>query len=103
MSRQLHRRPGSRVLAAVTAVTALALGAAACSSSSANSAGGGKVTVSIDCAPTQAQNAVLHKEWLEDVATFEKRNPTKPSRSRRRCTRTTCTRVPTGRLSTGWT
>jgi ABC-type glycerol-3-phosphate transport system substrate-binding protein len=75
MSRQLHRRPGSRVLAAVTAVTALALGAAACSSSSANSAGGGKVTVSIDCAPTQAQNAVLHKEWLEDVATFEKQNP----------------------------
>jgi hypothetical protein len=65
MSRQLHRRPGSRVLTAVTAVAALALGAAACSSSSANSAGGGKVTVSIDCAPTQAQNAVLHKEWLE--------------------------------------
>jgi ABC-type glycerol-3-phosphate transport system substrate-binding protein len=75
MSRQLHRRPGSRVLAAVTAVAALALGAAACSSSSANSAGGGKVTVSIDCAPTQAQNAVLHKEWLEDVASFEKQNP----------------------------
>jgi ABC-type glycerol-3-phosphate transport system substrate-binding protein len=75
MSRQLHRRPGSRVLAAVTAVVALALGAAACSSSSANSAAGGKVTVSIDCAPTQAQNQVLHKEWLEDVASFEKQNP----------------------------
>ena len=76
MSRQLHRRSGSRVLAAVTALAALTLGAAACSSSSASSSSGGKVTISINCAPTQAQDPVQHKEWLADVATFEKANPT---------------------------
>jgi ABC-type glycerol-3-phosphate transport system substrate-binding protein len=74
MSRQLHRWSGGRKLAAVTAVAALGLGAAACSSSSAPSSSGGKVTVSIDCAPTAANNPVAHKEWVEDVATFEKAN-----------------------------
>ena len=34
------------------------------------------MTVSINCAPTQAQNPIQHKEWVQDVATFEKANPT---------------------------
>ena len=72
MSRQLQRS-GRRTIAAVTAVAALGLGAAACSSTSASS--GGKVTVSINCAPPAAQLPVQHKEWLEDIATFEKANP----------------------------
>jgi ABC-type glycerol-3-phosphate transport system substrate-binding protein len=75
MSRQLYWSAGRRKLAAATAVAALALGAAACSSSNASSGSGGHVTVSIDCAPTQANNPVQHKEWLEDVATFQKANP----------------------------
>jgi ABC-type glycerol-3-phosphate transport system substrate-binding protein len=74
MSRQLHWRSGSRVLAAVSAVAVLGLGAAACSSSNASSSGG-NVTVSINCAPTQAQNPIQHKQWVQDVATFEKANP----------------------------
>jgi len=78
MSRQLYRLAGFRKLAVVTAVACLGLGAAACSSSSSSaptSGSGGKVTVSIDCAPPAAENPVQHKEWLEDVATFEKANP----------------------------
>jgi ABC-type glycerol-3-phosphate transport system substrate-binding protein len=55
-------------------VAALGLGAAACSSTPASS--GGNVTISINCAPTQAQNPVQHKEWVADVAAFEKANPT---------------------------
>ncbi len=79
MSRQLHRRPGGRSLAAVAAVAALGLGAAACSSSSSGSpasGSGGKVTISINCAPPAAQFPVQHRQWLEDVATFQKANPT---------------------------
>jgi ABC-type glycerol-3-phosphate transport system substrate-binding protein len=34
------------------------------------------VTVSIDCAPPAAQAPVQHKEWVEDIALFEKANPT---------------------------
>src|SRR5580693_7737650 len=77
MSRQLYRQVGFRKVAAVTAAACLGLGAAACSSSSsAPSAGGSsKVTVSIDCAPPAAQTPVQHKEWVEDVAIFEKQNP----------------------------
>ena len=75
MSRQLHRLAGCRVVAAVAAVAGLGLAASACSSSPASNSGG-DVTVSINCAPTQAQNPVQHKEWVEDVATFEKANPT---------------------------
>jgi ABC-type glycerol-3-phosphate transport system substrate-binding protein len=78
MSRQLHRRAGCRQIAGVTAVAALALAAAACSSgSSSNSAGSssnGPVTISVDCAPPTS-SPVQHKEWTEDVATFEKKNP----------------------------
>jgi ABC-type glycerol-3-phosphate transport system substrate-binding protein len=75
MSRQLQRRSGGRTIAAVTVVAVLGLGAAACSSSSAPPTAGGKVTVSINCAPTEAQDPVQHKEWVADVATFEKANP----------------------------
>jgi ABC-type glycerol-3-phosphate transport system substrate-binding protein len=74
MSSQLHRWRGGRNVAAAAAVAALGLGAAACSTNASNSSGG-NVTVSIDCAPTQAQNPVQHKEWVEDVGTFEKANP----------------------------
>jgi ABC-type glycerol-3-phosphate transport system substrate-binding protein len=74
MSRQLHRWRGSRKAFAVSAVAALGLGAAACSSTPASS--DGNVSISINCAPTQAQNPVQHKEWVADVATFEKANPT---------------------------
>ena len=45
------------------------------SSSSANSSSGGHVTISVDCAPPTS-SPVQHKEWTEDVATFEKQNPT---------------------------
>jgi ABC-type glycerol-3-phosphate transport system substrate-binding protein len=76
MSRQHYRQASFRKVAAVTAAACLGLGAAACSSSSAPSAGGSaKVSVSIDCAPPAAQDPVLHKEWVEDVAIFEKQNP----------------------------
>ena len=33
------------------------------------------MTISIDCAPPAAQQPVQNKEWLEDVAIFEKANP----------------------------
>src|SRR6202041_1324770 len=69
-----------RPVVAVAAVAGIVLGAAACGSSS--SSGGsstagstGKVTISIDCAPPKAQQPVQNKEWLEDVAIFEKANP----------------------------
>jgi ABC-type glycerol-3-phosphate transport system substrate-binding protein len=75
MSRQLHWRSGGRKFGAIAAVAALGLGAAACSSGSASSSSGGKVSISVDCAPPAAQFPVQHKQWLEDVATFEKANP----------------------------
>jgi len=78
MSSMYHRLRHRPVVAAV-AVAGLVLAAAACSSSSSagNTAAGsgGKVTISINCAPTQAQDPVQHKEWVEDVAIFEKANP----------------------------
>jgi ABC-type glycerol-3-phosphate transport system substrate-binding protein len=69
-----------RLVAAAAAAAGLVLTAAACSSSNsasgaAASSGGGKVTISINCAPPAAQQPVQHKEWLEDVAIFEKANP----------------------------
>jgi len=76
MSRQRYRVAAYRKVAALAAVAGLGLAAAACSSTPApDSASGGKVTISIDCAPTQANNPVQHKEWVEDVAIFEKANP----------------------------
>src|ERR1700683_2015926 len=75
MSRQRVRFALCRVVAAVAAVAGLGLAASACSSSPASNSGG-NVTVSINCAPTQAQDPVQHKEWVADVATFEKANPT---------------------------
>ncbi len=75
MSRQRYRFAGYRKVAALAAVAGLGLAAAACSSSPAPSTSGGKVSISINCAPTQAQNPIQHKEWVQDVATFEKANP----------------------------
>jgi ABC-type glycerol-3-phosphate transport system substrate-binding protein len=77
----IYHRLRHRPVVAVAAVAGIVLAAAACSSSSSagnngSSAGSGqKVTISIDCAPPAAQQPVQHKEWLEDVATFEKANP----------------------------
>jgi ABC-type glycerol-3-phosphate transport system substrate-binding protein len=63
------------VFARVTAVAALGLAAAACSgSASPGASGGGKVTISINCAPP-ASSPVQHREWDEDVAIFERQNP----------------------------
>ncbi|HEY6494759.1 MAG TPA: extracellular solute-binding protein [Trebonia sp.] len=75
----MYQRLRHRPVVAVVAVAGLVLTAAACSSSGSSNTGagsGGKVTISINCAPTQAQDPVQHKEWLEDVAIFEKANPT---------------------------
>jgi ABC-type glycerol-3-phosphate transport system substrate-binding protein len=77
MSRQRYRLGRYRAVAAVAAVSGLGLAASACSSGgSSDATSGGKVTVSINCAPTAAQDPVQHREWLEDVTTFEKANPT---------------------------
>jgi ABC-type glycerol-3-phosphate transport system substrate-binding protein len=78
-SRQRYRLP-YRPVVAVAAVAGLALTAAACSSpaatsSSSGGAAGGAVTISIDCAPPASQQPVQHKEWVEDIALFEKANP----------------------------
>jgi ABC-type glycerol-3-phosphate transport system substrate-binding protein len=77
MSRQRYRLGRYRVVAAVAAVAGLSLAGSACSSGngSADASSGGKVTVSINCAPTQAQNPVQHRQWLADITTFEKANP----------------------------
>jgi ABC-type glycerol-3-phosphate transport system substrate-binding protein len=75
MSGQRYRL-GYRAVAAVAAVAGLSLAASACGSSGSPSASGdGKVTISVDCAWTAANNPVQHKEWLADVAAFEKANP----------------------------
>jgi ABC-type glycerol-3-phosphate transport system substrate-binding protein len=75
MSRKHYRVAGRRMAAAVAAVAGLSLAASACSSTPASNSSGGKVTISIDCAPPAAQNPIQHKEWVEDVAAFEKANP----------------------------
>jgi ABC-type glycerol-3-phosphate transport system substrate-binding protein len=86
-----------RPIVAVAAVAGVIFSAAACTSSSsgspassttsasssasASSTGTGSaassapVTISIDCAPPASQQPQQHKEWLEDVAIFEKANP----------------------------
>ena len=77
MSGSLHRPGGRRRAAGITVVVAaLGLGAAACSSTPAatGSSSGGRVTISVDCAPP-ASAPQQHKEWNEDVAIFEKANP----------------------------
>jgi ABC-type glycerol-3-phosphate transport system substrate-binding protein len=74
-NRQLYRRPGHRTIAGVAAVAALGLTAAACSSSGSSGASGdGHVTISVNCSPPATATA-QHKEWNEDVAAFEKANP----------------------------
>jgi ABC-type glycerol-3-phosphate transport system substrate-binding protein len=77
MSRQRTRLRYRSVATAVVAV-GLVLTAAACSSSSTSSGTGSsnsQVTISVNCAPPSAQMPVQHKEWLEDIALFEKANP----------------------------
>jgi ABC-type glycerol-3-phosphate transport system substrate-binding protein len=78
MSRQLHQRAcRRRQIAALAAVGTLGLGVAACSSATAGAGSGGQgghVTISINCAPPKT-SPVQYKEWNEDVATFEKQNP----------------------------
>jgi ABC-type glycerol-3-phosphate transport system substrate-binding protein len=67
-----------RLIAGVTAAAGLVLGTAACSSSPSTGVGassGGKVTISVNCAPPAAQEPVQHKEWDADVVQFEKTNP----------------------------
>jgi ABC-type glycerol-3-phosphate transport system substrate-binding protein len=86
---QLRYRP----IIAVGAVAGIVLTAAACTSSSTSStastsstssagatssstaASSAPVTISIDCAPPASEQPVQHKEWLEDIAIFEKANP----------------------------
>jgi ABC-type glycerol-3-phosphate transport system substrate-binding protein len=71
-------RPSYRPLAGIAAAAGLILAVAACSSGSSSggsASSGGHVTVSIDCAPPAAQQPVAHKEWIEDIAIFEKANP----------------------------
>jgi ABC-type glycerol-3-phosphate transport system substrate-binding protein len=90
---QLRYRP----IVAVAAVAGIVLTAAACTSSSTSStastsstststassaptssataASSAPVTISIDCAPPASEQPVQHKEWLEDIAIFEKANP----------------------------
>jgi len=92
-SYQLRYRP----IVAVAAVAGIVLTAAACTSSSTSStastsstststassaptssataASSAPVTISIDCAPPASEQPVQHKEWLEDIAIFEKANP----------------------------
>jgi len=87
-----------RPIVAVAAVAGIVLTAAACTSSSTSStpsattstsassgstaststtpaASSSPVTISIDCAPPASQQPQQHKEWQEDVAIFEKANP----------------------------
>jgi ABC-type glycerol-3-phosphate transport system substrate-binding protein len=92
----MKSRQRYRPAVAVAAVAGIILTAAACTSSTTSSpvststtpstsasspgtsptaAAAAPVTISIDCAPTSAQDPVQHKEWLEDVALFEKANP----------------------------
>jgi ABC-type glycerol-3-phosphate transport system substrate-binding protein len=79
----MYDRLRHRRVVAVAAVAGMVLAAAACSNNSASSnasagntgGSGSKVTLSVDCAPPAAQQPVQHKEWLEDVALFEKANP----------------------------
>jgi ABC-type glycerol-3-phosphate transport system substrate-binding protein len=76
----IYDRLRHRPVFAVAAAAGIVLAAAACSSNSASggnatAGSGGKVTISINCAPPAAQQPVQHKEWVEDVAIFEKANP----------------------------
>jgi ABC-type glycerol-3-phosphate transport system substrate-binding protein len=76
MKRQLLRRGGWRAATSIVSVAVLGLAAAACSSTnSAGSSGGGDVTITINCAPPTT-SPKQYKEWNEDVALFQKQNPT---------------------------
>ncbi|MFC5910167.1 extracellular solute-binding protein [Streptacidiphilus monticola] len=66
--------------AALLIAAAVSLTAAACGSSSSSGSGdgksdaGGKVTISIDCAPPTSR-PVQRKQWADDIAAFEKLHP----------------------------
>ena len=81
MPRGSSRRIRYQKAAGVTLTAALGLAAvAACSSSSSTSgstasAKSGHVTITVNCAPPSS-SPVPYKEWNEDVAAFEKANPT---------------------------
>ena len=80
-----------RPIVVVAAVAGIALTAAACTSSSTSSspssssttasssstpaAAAAPVTITVDCAPPASEDPAQNKEWLEDVTTFEKANP----------------------------
>lgn len=68
------KHPATLALVAVAVTVAAAACSSASSSGPAANSGGGHVTISINCAPPPSAPA-LHKEWNEDVATFEKQNP----------------------------
>ena len=93
-SRQRYRLRYRPILA-VASAAGIVLTAAACTSNSTSStastsstsasptsptssavaAASSPVTISIDCAPPASQQPQQHKEWLEDIAIFEKANP----------------------------
>jgi ABC-type glycerol-3-phosphate transport system substrate-binding protein len=77
MSSERIASPRLRRTAAVVIAAGLGLTAAACGSSASTApakAAGGKVTISIDCAPPTSK-PVPRKQWFDDIAEFEKANP----------------------------
>ncbi|MDG4801077.1 sugar ABC transporter substrate-binding protein [Micromonospora sp. WMMD980] len=68
--------PQYRKVAAAALAAGLGLSLAACSTKSDDSAdAGGKVTITVDCQPVGAQKELL-KNWNDDVAEFQRQNPT---------------------------
>ncbi|WBC15753.1 sugar ABC transporter substrate-binding protein [Micromonospora sp. WMMA1998] len=68
--------PQYRKVAAVALAAGLGLSLAACSTKSDDSGeAGGKVTITVDCQPVGAQKELL-KNWNDDVAEFQRQNPT---------------------------
>ncbi|MEV0002704.1 extracellular solute-binding protein [Micromonospora sp. NPDC050980] len=68
--------PQYRKVVAAALAAGLGLSLAACSTKSDDSAdAGGKVTITVDCQPVGAQKELL-KNWNDDVAEFQRQNPT---------------------------
>ncbi|SBT39111.1 ABC transporter substrate-binding protein [Micromonospora auratinigra] len=68
--------PQHRKVAALALAAGLGLSLAACSTKSDHSGqAGGKVTITVDCQPVGAQKELL-KNWNDDVAEFQRQNPT---------------------------
>jgi ABC-type glycerol-3-phosphate transport system substrate-binding protein len=65
-----------RKVAALALVTTVGLGLAACSSKSDSSSAGGKVTITVDCAPQKTDNnGKSLATWNANIAAFEKIHP----------------------------